>query len=43
VVSALLGVTFLGEQPQPQALGGMALVITGGLVVVIGGDMRQSA
>jgi drug/metabolite transporter (DMT)-like permease len=40
-VAALLGVTFLGEQPSPQALGGMALVIVGGLVVAIGGDLRQ--
>jgi drug/metabolite transporter (DMT)-like permease len=41
VVSALLGVTFLGEAAPPRALAGMVLVIAGGLVVVMGGDMRR--
>jgi drug/metabolite transporter (DMT)-like permease len=37
VATAGLGAAFLGEQPTPAALGGMALVIAGGLVVTFAG------
>jgi drug/metabolite transporter (DMT)-like permease len=42
VVSALLGAAFLGERPGPQAIAGMALVVAGGLVVVLGATARAA-
>jgi drug/metabolite transporter (DMT)-like permease len=36
VVGALLGVVFLGEEPSPMTVGGTALVIAGGLAVLMG-------
>jgi drug/metabolite transporter (DMT)-like permease len=42
VLSAVLGIAFLGESSPPGAVTGMALVVAGGLVVTVAG-MRQRA
>jgi drug/metabolite transporter (DMT)-like permease len=43
VVSAVLGVTILGERPGPTAFAGMALVIVGGILLTATRSRRQSA
>ena len=41
VTSALLGAAVLSEVPTPGALAGMALVVTGGLIVTFTRDKRD--